>query len=164
MLHAYVVELEHVVTVPEIVHVMPPPGAATVAQVPACDAVAPTQLPPQHWVFAVQESPFCLQNDVAVLQKPLMQPFEQHWLSAVQVLPEAAQVPPFVDAQRPPLHLPLQQSAPLVQARPTFLHWPLTHWPSALQWPEQHCESLWHAVAEPVVMHGPARLPHWFGA
>ena len=90
-------------------------------------AVAPTQLPPQHWVLAVQESPFCLQNDVAALQTPPMQPFEQHWLSEVQVLFDARHEPPFVDAHTPPLHLPLQQSELVAQPRPSFLHAEAVH-------------------------------------
>jgi hypothetical protein len=40
--------LEQLVTVPAMVQEVPPPGAAAVAQMPAFEAVAPTQLPPQH--------------------------------------------------------------------------------------------------------------------
>jgi hypothetical protein len=146
-----------------MVHEMPPPGAATVAQTPACVAVAPTQLPPQHWVLDVHASLFCRQNDVAVLQTPPMQPFEQHSELAAQELPDALQAPPLVVAQRPPVHLPLQHSLPLAHATATFLHALARHLPVAPQEPEQQSELLLHVVAAPVTMHGPPRLPHWFG-
>jgi hypothetical protein len=153
-----------VTTVPAIVHAVPPPGAATVPQVPACVAVAPTQLPPQHWVLAVHASLSCLQNDVAALQVPPMQPFEQHSELAAQVLPDALQAPPLVVAQKPPVHLPLQHSLPVVHATAMFLHAVARHWPVAPQEPEQQSELFVHVVAAPVTMHGPERLPHWFGA
>jgi hypothetical protein len=108
-------------------------------------------------------SPFCLQNDVAVLQTPPMHPFEQHSAFDVHVLPDALQAPPLADAQMPPAHLPLQQSAFTPHVAPSFLHVLAVHRPVALQLPEQHCVSLWHVAVEPVGMHGPLMLPHWFG-
>jgi hypothetical protein len=105
-----------------MVHPRPPPGAATIPHEPACVAVAPVQAPPQHCVLAVHASPFCLQNDVATLQVPPMQPFEQHSASAAQLLPDALHAPPLVVAQKPPVHLPLQHSLPVVHATAMFLH------------------------------------------
>ena len=157
------VALEHATTVPETVHPKPPPGAATIAQTPACVAVAPTQLPPQHWVLAVQASLSCLQNDVAVLQTPPMQPFEQHSESAAHVLPDALQTPPLFDTQRLAVHLPLQHSLPLAHATATILHAAARHVPFPPQAPEQQSELAEHLVAAPVAMHGPLRLPHWLG-
>ena len=112
----------------------------------------------------MHESLFCLQKEVVVLQTPPMQPFEQHCESRVQVLPEPRQAPPLVEAHTPPVHLPLQQFAFVAQARPSFLHWVAAHVPVAPQMPEQHCVFVVHVVADPVVMHGPERLPHWSGA
>ena len=151
-------------TVPDTLQLRPPPDATTTAHLPACVAVAPTQLPPQHSVFCMHESLSCLQNDVAVLQMPSMQPFEQHCALSVQVLPDARQTPAFVEVQTFPVHLPLQQSALLAQASPSFLHWAATHLAVALQKPEQQSLSSPQGLVEPVVMHGPLRLPHWFGA
>jgi len=67
-------------------------------------------------------------------------------------------------AHTPPVHLPLQHCPSPRQFAPTFVHAPATHAPVALQKPEQHWLAVEHIVAEPVTMHGPARLPHWFGA
>lgn len=122
------------------------------------------QVPPQHWVLAVHASPFCLQNDVTTLQMPLMQPCEQHSASPPQVLPDALQVPPLVAAHKPAVHLPLQHSLLVAHATGMFLHAAALHVPVAPQNPEQQSELLAHFVAAPVVMHGPWRLPHWFGA
>lgn len=126
--------------------------------------MAPTQLPPQHSVLAVQTSLFCLQYDVAALHLPPMQPSEQQSVLAAQVLPDAKQVPALFCAQRPPLHLPLQHSLPLKHATAMFLHALARHVPVPPQAPEQQSELTVHLVADPVVMHGPLRLPHWFGA
>ena len=122
------------------------------------------QVPPQHCVLAMHASPFCLQYDVAVLHVPPMQPPEQQSVFAAQVLPDALQPVMLVVAQTPPLHLPLQQSLPVAHATPMFLHAPAMHLPVAPHEPEQQSEFFEHTVAEPVVMHGPLRLPHWFGA
>jgi hypothetical protein len=146
-----------------MVHDVPPPGAATVVQVPAWVALKPVQVPPQHWALAVQASPFCLQNDVAVLHLPPMQPFEQHSESAPQVLPDALHAPALLVTQRLPVHLPLQHSLPLAHATARFLHAVARHVPVAPHEPEQQSEFCVHFVAAPVAMHGPERLPHWFG-
>src|SRR4051812_14940275 len=114
-----------------MVHEVPPPGAATVAQTPACVAVAPEHVPPQHSVATVHASPFCLQYDVVALHLPPMQPFEQHSASAAQVLPDALQTPPLVVAQTPAVHLPLQHSLPLAHATARFLHAAARHVPVA---------------------------------
>ena len=121
------------------------------------------QLPPQHSVLTAHASPFCLQYDVAVLHLPPMQPSEQHSESAAQVLPEALQPVGLFDAQTPPLHLPLQHSLPLAHATVRSLHALARHAPVPPQEPEQQSELFTHFVAEPVAMHGPLRLPHWFG-
>ena len=153
----------HATTVPEIVHEVPPPGAATVVQMPACVAVAPVQVPPQHCVLEVHASLFCLQNDVAALQTLPMQPFEQHSESAAQVLPDALQTLPLVDTQRLPVHLPLQHSLPVAHATARFLHAIARHVPVAPHDAEQQSEFCEHFVAAPVAMHGPLRFPHWLG-
>ena len=93
-----------------------------------------------------------------------MQPFEQHWLSPVHVLPDARHVLPLFDAQTPPEHRPLQQSPLLAHATLRSLQAAALHTPVALQKPEQHCVFAVHFVVEPVVMHGPETLPHWLGA
>ena len=163
VLHAKSVELEQATTVPEMVHAVPPPGALTVVQMPAWVAVRPVQVPPQHCVLDVQESLFCLQNDVAVLQTPPMQPFEQHSELAAQVLPDALQTPPLSVTHTLPVHLPLQHSLPLAHATVRFLHEVVRHTPSAPQAPEQQSEFCVHFVGEPLTRQGPLRLPHWFG-
>jgi hypothetical protein len=126
--------------------------------------VAPVHVPPQHSVATVQASPFCLQYDVAALHLPPMQPCEQHSESPPQVLPEALQLVGLFVAQTPPEHLPLQHSLPLPHATATFLHALARQVPVAPHDPEQQSELFTHLVAEPVAMHGPLRLPHWFGA
>lgn len=122
------------------------------------------QAPPQHCVFPVHVSPFCLQNEVAVLHTPPMQPFEQQSEPAAQVLPDALQPVGLFVAQTPPVHLPLQHSLPVAHATARFLHALARHVPFPPQDPEQQSEPLVHLVAEPVAMHGPLTLPHWFGA
>lgn len=157
--------LEQATTVPDIVQLRPPPPAAVLAQRPAWFAVAPTQLPPQHWLSFVHASLFWRQYEVAVLQTLLMQPFEQHSVFVVQVLPEALQAFELPVAQSLFVpQTPLQQSLPVAHASPTFLHCDAEHLPSEPQKPEQHWLSLVQVVAEPVVMQGPLRLPHWSGA
>jgi len=94
---------------------------------------------------------------------PPMQPCEQHCEPDVQALPDARQSPPLSVAQTPPVHLPLQHSLPAEQPTPRFLHAFVRHCPSEPQTPEQHCVFETHVVAEPFWMHGPLRLPHWFG-
>ena len=148
---------------PESVHEVPPPGAATVVQTPACVAVAPVHVPPQHCELAVHASLFCLQYEVAALQTPPTQPFEQHSELAAHVLPDALQAPPLVVAQTPPVHLPLQHSLPVAHATARFLHAVARHVPVEPQEPEQQSELARQVVAAPVAMHGPLRLPHWLG-
>ena len=122
------------------------------------------QLPPQHWVLERHASPVCLQKEVFVLHVPPMQPLEQHSALPAQVLPEALQPVVFVTAQTAPVHLPLQHSLLLPQATAMFLHAPARQRPAAPHEPEQQSEGFVHSVASPVAMHGPRRLPHWFGA
>lgn len=150
----------HDVTVPAMVQLRPPPGGSTVPQEPACVAVAPKQAPPQQSSELTHASPFCLQYDVVALHFPEMQPFEQHSLFAVHVLPDARHALPLVVAQTPPEHLPLQHSPLFPQATLRFLQAAALHTPVAPQKPEQHCELAVHCVVEPVVMHGPETLPH----
>ena len=126
-------------------------------------AVAPVQVPPQHSVLTVQASPFCRQYDVAALHVPPMQPPEQQSAFAAQVLPEALQPVGLLVAHTPPVHLPLQQSLPVAHAAAMFLQAVARHLPVAPHEPEQQSELFLQAVAEPVEMHGPLRLPHWFG-
>lgn len=162
MLHAYDVDpvVEHATTVPAMVQVTPPPGAFTVEQMPGV-VVLPLHLPPQHCVLSVQVSPFCLQYDVAVLQTLLMQPFEQHCESELQVLPDAKHEFVLFVAQKPPEHLPEQHWFAVVHAVPMLRHAPERQVPAEPHEPEQH----WSFVVQvpPVVWHGPFRLPHWFG-
>jgi hypothetical protein len=110
----------------------------------------------------VHASLFWRQYDVAVLQKPPMQPCEQHCEPDVQALPEARHCPP-LSVTHVPVHLPLQHWLPLEQETPRFLHALARHCPSGPHTPEQHCEFEMHVVVEPFWMHGPLRLPHWFG-
>jgi hypothetical protein len=160
--YAFAALAVHVVTVPAMMQLRPPPGGATRAQVPACVDVAPTQLPPQQSSELRHASPFCRQYEVVALHFPPMQPFEQHWLSwpGVHVLPDARHALPLFDAQTPPEHRPLQQSALVAQAALMSLQAAALHTPVAPQKPEQHCEFAVHFVVEPVVMHGPETLPH----
>jgi hypothetical protein len=111
----------------------------------------------------VHASLFWRQYDVAVLQMPPMQPCEQHCAPEEQALPEARHPPPLSVAQTPPVQLPLQHWLPLVQELPRFLHALARQSPSGPQTPEQHCVFERHVVPEPFGMHGPLRLPHWFG-
>jgi hypothetical protein len=167
--HAYApaAVVVHAEIVPAMVQARPPPLEAIVPHVPACVAVAPLQAPPQHCVALVQESLFCLQNEEAVLQVPLTQAPEQHALFApfgLHALPDARHTPPLFVTQTLPLHLPLQQSLPLVHAAFSALHVAAMHLPRAPQLLEQHCALLVHVVFEPSGMHGPERLPHLFGS
>jgi hypothetical protein len=151
-------------TVPETVHERPPPPAATRAQAPDVHA------PPQHCEAEVHASPICLQYDVAVLHTPLMQPFEQHSRSALawvipappQVLPDALQRPALFVTQVP-VHLPLQHSLAFAHATARFLHAPARQVPAEPQELEQQSVLAVQGVSWPVSMHGPLRLPHWFG-
>ena len=54
-------------------------------------------------------------------QKPPWQLVEQHWESPVQVWPRTLQLPPGRLAQVLPLHVPVQQSFPVLQDWPTSL-------------------------------------------
>lgn len=114
-------------------------------------------------MLAVQASLFCLQNDVAALQVPPTQPSEQHSELAAHVLPEALQALGLFVAHTPPVHLPLQHSLPFAHATAMFLQALARHVPVDPHEPEQQSELFEHLVTEPVVMHGPLRLPHWFG-
>ena len=59
--------------------------------------------------------------------------------------------------------MPLQQSLPVAQPTPIFLHAVALHLPSAPQKLEQHCALLVQVVAEPFWMHGPEIEEHWSG-
>ena len=93
-----------------------------------------------------------------------MQPPEQHSELPAHVLPDALQPVGLFVAQTPAEHFPLQHWLPFAHATPTFLHAVARQVPVAPHEPEQQSELALHTVAEPVVMHGPLRLPHWFGA
>jgi hypothetical protein len=137
---------------------------------PAADAVAPVHAPLQHWLFWLHASLICLHHDVAKLHLPPMHPKEQHSELAAQVLPAALHELLLPVTQTKPVQRPLQHWLPLAQVAPRFEHdgappsgraW--MHLPSAPQRPEQH----WSFAEQVVVvslMHGPLRLPHWFGA
>ena len=80
----------------------------------------PVQRPPQHWLAFVQVSFVCLQNEVAKLHLPPMQPFEQHLASVVQLLPATRQALPLPVTQTLPEHVPLQHWLPWMQLAPRF--------------------------------------------
>jgi hypothetical protein len=123
-----------------------------------------TQRPLQHWSLVTHVSLIWRQNEPVGSHLPFTHAFEQHWLSAVHALPEPLHTPPLIDWQRPPVHLPLQHWPLLVQATPSPVHAVALQRASAPQNPEQQSLPALHAVAEPVAMHGPSRLPHWFAA
>ena len=147
-----------------MVQLSPPPGASTSPHAPACVAVAPTQVPPQHWSPLRHASPFCLQYDVSALHLPPTQPFEQHWLSAVHELPDAKHAPALFVTHAPPVQRPLQHSALLPQVVLRSLQALALQTPVEPQKPEQHCEFAVQRVPEFVVMHGPELLPHLFAS
>lgn len=111
----------HDVTVPAMLQV-PMPATASSAHFPAVVEVAPSHFPLQHCEAVVHASFSCRQYDVCRLHLPPTHPFEQHWLSPVQVLPDAKHKPPLLDWQTLPTQLPLQHWLPLRQLPPRFVH------------------------------------------
>ena len=140
------------------------PEIESVWQVPASAPDAITQSPLQHWAEVVHVSWFCRQKEDTALHVPLaVQSCEQHWVPSVQVSPEDLHVPLLI-AWHVPAHLPVQHSAFAPHVTPSDLQ--AVAWQSWLtpQAPEQQSLLFTHVVAAPVLMHGPVRLPHWFGA
>ena len=88
---------------------------------------------------------------------------EQHTAFEAQALPWPLHAPPLID-WHVPAHLPLQHcvfDAHAVVSPRHAVAWQILFAP---QEPEQQSELFRHWVAEAVAMHGPAMLPHWFGA
>jgi hypothetical protein len=84
--------------------------------------------PPQQAELFVQASPFWMQKDDAVEQRPDAQSFEQHSSLVVQALPEVLQAG--VSAlQTPPAHVPLQHSESDAHARASEVHACAEHCP-----------------------------------
>jgi hypothetical protein len=81
-----------------------------------------TQSPLQHWVFAKQMSPVCVQYETAAEHTPLVQRPEQQSEPRVQPLPDVRQPPPgLIGAHLPLLQMPLQHAVPDVQLPATGL-------------------------------------------
>jgi hypothetical protein len=63
------------------------PLGGVIAQVPTVLFAAIVHVPVQHWAFAEQASPGCVQNDEAWHVPLLAHRPEQHWVPPVHVLP-----------------------------------------------------------------------------
>src|SRR5579859_4032785 len=98
-------------TVPSTVEQFDDPLAGC-EQVPRIAPAAMLQMPPQQSVPSAHTSPFCPQYD-AEAHRPWLHRVEQQLASVVHALPSVLQ-DELSGAQVPPVHVPLQQLAPVV--------------------------------------------------
>ena len=99
---------------------LPPPVPFRVRQCPTPPSAFAEQRLLQHSSLFRQMSLSAWQ-EYALAQKPLWQFVEQHWESPEQAWPMTLQLPPVRFAQVPPLHVPVQQSLPVLHCWPTSL-------------------------------------------
>jgi hypothetical protein len=113
-------------------------------------------LPVQHWSFAKQMSPVCVQYETAE-HTPLLQMPEQQSVLTVQPLPDVRQPPPgLMGAHLPLLQIPLQHCVPDVQLPATGLSGTQAvaeHVWFEPQKPEQQSPGCVHAP--PTALHAP---------
>jgi hypothetical protein len=110
------------------------------AHVPVVAPLATLHTSEQQSAPREQRSPVWIQNDELSWQRPLEHSFEQHWESAVHVLPAVAH-DVFSAAHLPDVQMPLQHSPADLHAWPSTTHASDEHLPETQDSVQQSVEA-----------------------